>query len=149
MQSLRLGHVDSCGMYSLEDLTPKTKVVQAFLLSAFRFWRSSYLSVATYLTVVATVAVYDMILTIRYWNSLKQLEENPIGRWLLNLDHIQDGTVPNLALFLSLKALGTVIVLMTIAFLVTRSSRLGHPVATGVSCFQLGLATYLTFAENS
>ena|GEM_PF-1701045 len=149
MQSLRLGHVDSCGLVSLKDLAPRTKVVRAFFLSAFRFWRSSYMSVATYLTVVATVAVYDMMLTMRYWNSLKQMEENPIGRWLLNLDHIQDGTVPNLALFLSMKAIGTVIVLMTLAFLVTRSSRLGHPVATGVSCFQLGLATYLTFAENS
>ncbi len=149
MQSLRLGHVDSTGMYYRPDITPRLECVQANIKSAYHRWRSSYWSVATYLTVVATVAVYDIILTMRYWRSLKQMEENPIGRWLMNLDQIQDGTVPNLALFISMKALGTVIVLMTIAFLVTRMSRLGHPVATGVSCFQLGLATYLTFAENS
>jgi len=148
MRSLRLRNADSCGLYSRKDLTAQMHGAQAPFVSAYHFWRSSYLSVATYLTVVATVAIYDMMLTMRYWSSLKQMEENPIGRWLLNLDHIQDGTVPNLALFLSMKAIGTVIVLLTIAFLVTRSSRLGHPVATGVSCFQLGLATYLTFAEN-
>ena len=34
---------------------------------------------------------------------------------------------------------------LTIYMMVTRSSRLGHPVAAGVSCFQLVLAFYLTF----
>ena len=35
----------------------------------------------------------------------KQLEENPIGRWLMNLDHIQEDSMPNLTLFISVKLL--------------------------------------------
>ena len=149
MQSLRLGQLNSCGLVTLINLEPRSQGLQALVLSAYRSWRSSYLSIATYLTVVATVAIYDMILTVRYWQSLKQMEENPVGRWLMNLDQIENGAVPNLTLFISMKAIGTIIVLLTIAFLVTRKSRLGHPVATGVSSFQLGLATYLTFGVNS
>ena len=106
------------------------------------------LSVVTYLTVVATVAIYDMMLTIQYWPSLKQMEENPMGRWLMNLDRIEEGVMPNLTLFIAMKSIGTLIVLITIFTLVIRSSRLGHPVAFGVSCFQLGLAAYLTFGLN-
>ena len=105
-------------------------------------------SVAIYLTVVAAVAIYDMILTIQYWRSLKQMEANPVGRWLMNLDHIADGTMPNLTLFITIKSIGTLFVLATILTLILRRSRIGHPVAVGVSSFQVGLAAYLTFSDH-
>jgi hypothetical protein len=112
--------------------------VQAFVRLRYCAWKASSIS----------VLIYDIMLTIRYAESLKQMEENPIGRWLMNLDDLKNNAMPNLALFLSLKGMGTVVVLITIYTLVRRLSRLGHPIATGVSFFQIGLAIYLTQGCN-
>ena len=109
---------------------------------------ANLLAISTYLAIVASVAVYDILMTVQYCRSLKQMEENPIGRWLMNLDHIQDDVMPNLTLFIAVKSLGTMVVLVTIVMLVLRYARIGHPVALGVSGFQLGLAAYLTYACN-
>ena len=105
------------------------------------------LSVLTYFAIIATVAAYDIQLTIRYASFLKQYEQNPIGRWLMNLDRIGMNTEPDLALFLVLKAVGTFTVLLVILALVRWRARVGHPVGLGVSAFQLWLACYLTFEE--
>ncbi len=148
MDALRVTHVDSQIRDPLDNLGTRIRDIRFGCQSAYLRWTSTSLSVATYLIVVSTVAVYDIMLTIRYWRSLKQMEENPIGRWLMNLDRINEGSMPNLSLFIAMKSLGTIIVLLTIYAMVTRSSRLGHPVAVGVSSFQLVLAVYLTFAVN-
>lgn len=118
------------------------------LSRAIRRGLSAYLLISTYLTIVASVAIYDICLTIQYSRSLKQMEENPIGRWLMNLDRIQENVIPDLTLFLTAKSLGTLVVLVALVTLVLRYSRIGHPVAIGVSGFQLGLAAYLTFGLN-
>ncbi len=148
MDALRVTHVDSQIRDPLDNLATRIRDIRFGCQSAYLRWTSTSLSVATYLIVVSTVAVYDIMLTIRYWRSLKQMEENPIGRWLMNLDRINEGSMPNLSLFIAMKSIGTIIVLLTIYAMVTRSSRLGHPVAVGVSSFQLVLAVYLTFAVN-
>ncbi len=145
MDALRVANIDSQVRNTFENLGTQITDLRFALRAAYLGWTSTWLSVATYLIVVASVAVYDISLTIRYWQSLKQMEENPIGRWLMNLDRIEEGSMPNLSLFLAMKSIGTIIVLLTIYTMVTRSSRLGHPVAAGVSCFQLVLAFYLTF----
>jgi len=145
MDALRVAQVDSQVRNTFENLGTQIKDLRFALLAAYLRWTSTSVSVVTYLIVVASVAVYDISLTIRYWRSLKQMEENPIGRWLMNLDRIEEGSMPNLSLFIAMKLIGTIIVLLTIYAMVTRSSRLGHPVGVGVSCFQLVLAFYLTF----
>lgn len=118
------------------------------LQTSYGNWRKSAISTATYLIVIASVAIYDILLTIRYWESLKQLEENPIGRWLMNLDQVEQVAVSDLALFLFMKSIGTIIVLVAVYTLVRSRGRIGHPIAAGVSSFQLMLATYLTFSAN-
>ena len=148
MDYLRLIHDASLGRNHFGDLDLQMRKMQSAIQTSYERWQSTCISVVTYLTVVATVAIYDMMLTIQYWPSLKQMEENPMGRWLMNLDCIEEGVMPNLTLFITMKSIGTLIVLITIFTLVIRSSRLGHPVAFGVSCFQLGLAAYLTFGLN-
>ena len=112
-------------------------------------WPFAALSVMTYLAIISTVAVYDMHLTVRYSNSLKQYEQNPIGRWLMNLDQIGMNTLPDLTLFLSLKAIGTISVLIIIVGLVRLRARVGHPVGFGVATFQIALAYYLTYMESN
>ncbi len=112
-------------------------------------WQFAFLSISTYLTIIATVAIYDIQLTIRYAVSLKQYEQNPIGRWLMNLDRIDDNAIPDVTLFLALKAVGTIAVLVVITGLVQWRGRVGHPVGIGVSTFQFGLACYLTYVESN
>ena len=112
-------------------------------------WPIAILSVASYLAIISTVAVYDMHLTIRYSLSLKQYEQNPIGRWLMDLDRLGMNTLPDLTLFLSLKAIGTISVLIVIVGLVRWRARIGHPVGFGVATFQIALAYYLTYVESN
>lgn len=147
MDALRFSYVTN-REHSLETLHPSVQEMRNNVLQAFRRWRKSAISTATYLIVIASVAIYDILLTIKYWESLKQLEENPIGRWLMNLDQVEKVAIPNLALFVVAKSIGTIIVLITVYTLVKRRGRIGHPIGAGVSSFQLLLATYLTFSEN-
>lgn len=110
-------------------------------------WQSTRVSIFSYLLIVASVAVYDFVLTITYAPMLQFMEENPVGRWLMGLDGF-DFVVksPDLTLFLTMKTIGTLTVLVAIYLLVQWRSRIGHPVALGVSSFQIFLAGYLTFA---
>ncbi len=112
-------------------------------------WQLAALSVSVYLSTIAAVAVYDILLTIRYALYLKQHEQNPIGRWLMDLDRIGDNVLPDVTLFLALKVLGTVAVLVVVAGLVRWRGRIGHPVGIGVSAFQITLACYLTYVDTS
>ena len=140
-------------------LQPKAKSqldpVVAFALNCVRAvpqfyssWKSSSCSIASYLAIVASVAIYDIVLTIVYASSLQFMEQNPAGRWLMGLDQLDQtfGTTPDLTLFLSMKTFGTLTVLGTMFGLVRWHSRIGHPVALGVSSCQLYLAIHLTFA---
>lgn len=108
-------------------------------------WTSSVISLLSYLTVVSCVSLYDIHLTILYAKYLKCLEENPVGRWLMDLDDVAYNQSPDLTMFLLMKVLGTLVVLGAIVRLIRWRSELGHPVAMGVSLFQLVLAGYLTF----
>ncbi len=148
MEALRLTYIGTGVRNQTNQPKPNHWDMRHSIQAVSHRWQRSYLSVAIYLSIVTVVAIYDMTLTIQYWRSLKQMETNPIGRWLMNLDHIADGRMPNLTLFITLKSIGTLVVLATILTLVLRRPRLGHPVAVGVSSFQVGLAAYLTFGDN-
>ncbi|MEQ1825643.1 MAG: hypothetical protein ABL921_06835 [Pirellula sp.] len=123
-------------------------VVMSFLDAVhalYSFWRSSTFAISIYLATVASVAFYDSVLTIRYAESLEYMEQNPAGRWLMGLNYLKWGEQPDLTLILTMKTLGTLIVLATMYTLFKRRTRIGHPVALGVTSFQLVLAFYLTF----
>lgn len=110
--------------------------------------RPSSLPIACYCIIVGLVSVYDMYLTIKYAQYLKYMEQNPVGRWLMQLDQLHNGAIPDLTLFLSAKSIGTLIVLIILAMLYHHRRRIGHPVAVGVSAFQVLLAWYLTLATT-
>jgi hypothetical protein len=100
---------------------------------------------SVYLTVIGAISFYDMVLTVRYAETLKQLELNPVGRWLMQLDQIPKNTEPDLTSFLFAKGLGTAIVLLVIFIMTQRRARLGHPIGFGVSLCQVVLAMYLCY----
>lgn len=112
---------------------------------------SQHILVFLYLAIIAIVAAYDIYLTFQYQKTLYEMELNPIGRWIMGLDNLKipgvyPVTPPNILPFVLLKSTGTIIVLGSITFLVSRWGRIGHGVGIGVSAFQLGLAAFLTFA---
>jgi hypothetical protein len=144
MDALRLSYMTNRD-HNLASLHPPLRDLGKHLQAAFRHWRKSAISTATYLIVIASVALYDILLTIQYWESLKQLEENPVGRWLMNLDQVDKVAASSVTLFVIVKSLGTLVVLLTVYTLIKRRGRIGHPIAVGVASFQLALATYLTF----
>lgn len=106
------------------------------------------ISVACYCVIIGAVSIYDMFLTIRYASSLKYMERNPVGRWMMQLDQLSSGDLPDLTLFLSAKSIGTLLVLAIIAALYHRRRRIGQPVAIGVASFQIVLGWYLTLATG-
>jgi len=117
----------------------------------FQRWHSSKISIATYLLIVGSVSIYDFVLTIVYAPCLYTMEENPIGRFLMGLDRVPMHSqpidqAPDLTLFLTMKSIGTIIVLAVMLGLMVHRSRIGHPISMGVSIFQLGLGMYLAFA---
>ncbi len=115
-------------------------------LVAFDRWRASWISLVSYLLIIGGISVYDIYLTIRYAESLEQYEANPIGRWLMGLDQLARAECPDVSLFIGCKTIGTLFVLAVLAVLVVRWARLGHPIAMGVSLFQISLGYFLTFS---
>lgn len=111
--------------------------------------KSKARAVVCHCAIVGSVSIYDMILTVLYAPYLKSLEQNPVGRWLMQLDQIRNNEVPDLTLFLSVKTLLTIAVLTVLAFLYYRYRRIGQPVAMGVTSFQILLAMYLTFSTDT
>ena len=119
-----------------------SKRISRAIVARFHSLAFEILTVSLYLTTIGTVAAYDIQLTIRYAGSLQELEQNPVGRWLMSLNRISRYATPDLTLFLMLKTIGTIAVLVAIIALVRWRKRVGHPVGLGVSAFQLWLAVY-------
>jgi len=121
--------------------------------NATRSYRSTWILCASYgllsiyWIIIASVSIYDMHLTVKYAGTLKSLEQNPVGRWLMQLDSIQENVIPDTTLFLSFKSLGTIAVMLILAILIRQRARLGHPIAIGVTLFQISLAWYLKYGD--
>lgn len=149
MDVLRLPLTPSTVRVCTEAMQATSRRTSKTICKHYQRWQSSCLCVPTYLSLVGAVSIYDIVLTILYAPYLKYAEENPIGRWIMGLDNLRPEALPDLTLFLTMKSAGTVIVLLTMYFLILWRAKLGHPVAFGVSLFQVSLAWYLTFATTA
>jgi len=92
---------------------------------------------------VGLVSAYDAWLAVKYWETLMQLERNPLCQYFIALG---DG---DWSIFLRVKTSGTLAVLSVLAGLYRSNRRLALPIAAAVSAFQFGLLLYLTFAVPS
>lgn len=88
---------------------------------------------------IVSVSLYDTFLIIKYSEPLRQMEENPVGRWLIA---VGDGQV---GIFVRVKLAGTLIVMTVLTVLQRIRSRKTLPVTTSLAAYQTGLFTYLTF----
>ncbi|MGQ0637272.1 MAG: hypothetical protein ACT4QC_21905 [Planctomycetaceae bacterium] len=88
-------------------------------------------------TFISLVSAFDVYLTVRFQEHLGYQEENPVGRWLLELH----GWEPSL--LIGAKFFGSTLVLgfLTLAYL--RDRRMGLVFTTALAIFQFGLLGYL------
>jgi hypothetical protein len=94
----------------------------------------------TLFVIIAAVAAYDVYLSIKLQASLYAMEENPLGRWLIELDN------GDVALFMTAKMIGTTVVLLLLPALYRYRRRIGMATVGGLASMQASLFCYLTFA---
>lgn len=87
---------------------------------------------------IGFVSAIDSYFVIRFRELMADMEQNPIGSYLIQLD---DGHV---GVFLRTKAAGTIAVLTVLAVLYLARHRWAGPIVGSVALFQFGLLYYLT-----
>ena len=87
---------------------------------------------------IAVISVHDAALVVLNDDVIMQSEQNPMGRWMLN---IADGEV---FLFVAVKLLGTTTVCTLILAMLRYWPRKAVTISSAVACFQVGLLTYLS-----
>lgn len=98
--------------------------------------------------VIGFAAAFDTYLTLKYAESLDVYEQNPLGRWLMDLDHGPVASTQQIAAFVTAKFLGTILVLMTLQGVAFWRVRLAGMLAVPVAAFQLSLVAHLLFAHG-
>lgn len=90
------------------------------------------------LAIIAVVSLYDTYLIIAHGEGLRMMEQNPFGRWLLEVNNYDVGV------FVRSKLAGTLIVLSILIAMYRARSRFVFPVSTSVASGQVMLFVYLT-----
>ena len=123
----------------------------ALLLSAVSTWIRQGLNcvwcMLLFKAIILVVSAYDIYLTVKYVEYLPQLELNPIGRWLLGLDHGPTCCLQQAAAFITAKFTGNVLVVVALELLSSFGFRLVGIVAAAVAFFQVWLGFFLYFAN--
>lgn len=101
----------------------------------FRRWQLWF---PLFVVVIAAVSLYDAYLIVRFRDMIWMMEENPMGRWLLE---IADGQV---GIFVRVKLAGTVMVLSLLMLMWKMRMSILFPVTTTIASWQTGLMIYLT-----
>lgn len=96
--------------------------------------------------VIVMVSTYDTYLTIKYAEFLCECEQNPIARWLMNLDTGPVSNMEQIAAFVTAKFAGNLLVVISLQAIGSWRPNLEAVVAIPVTIVQLYLGYYLTFA---
>jgi len=89
---------------------------------------------------IGLVSAIDSYFVVRFRERLPDLEENPVGRYLLEL---QNG---HIGILLRAKAAGTIAVLNVLAALYIYRHRWAALIAGSIACFQMALLLYMTMS---
>ena len=89
---------------------------------------------------IGTVSAFDTYLTVKFQESLKYQEINPLARMLLQLNGW------DASLLIGTKFLGSIVVLGVLTALHLTDRRLGFVIAAAIASFQLGLLGFLILA---
>ena len=99
-----------------------------------RYWQVYLL--ATMIAIITAVSVYDVYWSFKTADILHATEQNPIGTWLINLDG------GDISLFMTVKMVGTMMVILSIPALFNLNRRYGLVCAGGITIFQCLLMAY-------
>lgn len=127
------------------DITQRLRRCGEAFSAAYSYCIKHRLTVPICSLCIGLISAYDSYLTIKYVASLKALELNPIGRWLMGLDDGPVDGVSHIALFLGCKFAGTVIVLFLLQMIWFWRRRWSGVIALKVALFQLALLLMLLF----
>ena len=133
---------------SRDSFAPLAERRMAELAAFFQRPATQEIVVLACCAVIGLVSSYDGYLTIRYHESLAQMEINPLGRSILQLDRDGGASATALATFLGLKFAGTVIVICALQGIFRGHRRIGLTSAIAVAIVQILLGFYLTFGEH-
>lgn len=97
--------------------------------------------------IILAVSTLDIYLTVKYVEYLPQLELNPVGRWLLELDHGPKYKLQYAAAFITAKFFGNVVVLAILEMLGHCRFRRVGVVAAAVAVIQITLGAFLLYAD--
>lgn len=97
--------------------------------------------------VIGLVSAYDIHQTVKYVECLPQMELNPVGRWLMNLDDGPGCHLQETACFITAKFAGNFICLAVLELLSKWRSHVAIGVAVPVAGFQLWLLYFLIFGQ--
>jgi hypothetical protein len=86
---------------------------------------------------VGVVSAFDTYLTFRFQDVLRQLESNPVGRYLIEIDG------GNVNVFIRTKVAGTIVVLGVLAALHVYRRRWSFPITASIAAFQFALVVYI------
>ncbi len=89
---------------------------------------------------IGAVSAMDCYLLFRFRDLMWELEENPIGRYLIELDS------GNVTVFILTKAAGTVVVMCVLAGLYVYRRRWSFPITGSIAAFQLTLFIYVALS---
>jgi len=91
------------------------------------------------LFIIGSVSVYDIYWSFRVQEELFQIEKNPIGKWLIEIDN------GSIALFMTLKTVGTLVILSAIPLLYFFRKWWGMFAAIVLAIIQFLVFLYLTY----
>ena len=89
---------------------------------------------------IATISVHDAMLIVVNHQVIQEVEQNPIGCWLID---VAGGSI---WLFVGVKLLSTSFVMTALVLLYQTSQRLAKVVMPAIGLFQLCLLGYLSLA---
>lgn len=92
------------------------------------------------LGLIVGISLYDTVLIVVFKDTLRQMEQNPVGLWLINLGN------GDVEIFVRAKLAGTLIVAAFLVYLHRYRSNTSTTVTTSLAIWQTGLFAYLTFS---
>ncbi len=103
--------------------------------------RAGWMVIGTLTAIILVVAIDDVYWSFKTQDTLYQEEQNPIGKWLIELDG------GDIALFMTAKMVGTMVVVMAIPLIYAIRRRIAQAVAGVLASFQGMLFLYLNFGD--
>jgi len=95
------------------------------------------IALATMMLWIGCISIYDVYWSFKTQAVLWEVEQNPMGVWLIEMDG------GDIALFMTCKMLGTMIVLMSIPVMFVFRKSWGFAAGGAIALFQLWLFCYL------